>query len=285
MTAAQTAPESPRADRPTPPRALLRPLEPRDLAHVPPGWTAGPPDWVGIGCGKSGSTWWHEMLLQHPQVVPNRAGEKELHHFSHFDYRGPSAEAVALYRELFARPPGAISGEFTGTYLTLPLALSHLAEAAPGARLIALVRNPIDRAVSTYNQFARKRARFFDLDPERERILETFSLLPEALGSCRVAAGFREVARRFPPEQLLVLQYERCKRDPAGEMRRCLAFLGVDADWAPADPERPVNRRPYVVPRPDADGRARLRDYYVDDVEELLERFPTLDRALWPDFA
>jgi len=39
------------------PPPLLRPLDVRDLAPVPDGWTAGPPDFVGIGCGKSGSTW------------------------------------------------------------------------------------------------------------------------------------------------------------------------------------------------------------------------------------
>jgi len=56
-------------------RAFVR----ADLAPVPAHWRIGGPDFVAIGCGKAGSTWWWSLIDSHPHVVPNRLHQKELH--------------------------------------------------------------------------------------------------------------------------------------------------------------------------------------------------------------
>ncbi|QDU68300.1 sulfotransferase [Engelhardtia mirabilis] len=266
------------------PRPLARPLVDGDLAPVPASWRVGPPDFVGLGCGKAGTTWWWCLLEQHPQVVPNRAGEKELHHFSHFDLRGPDAAAIEVYRRAFAAPPGAISGEFTCTYLNQPLAVDWLHAAAPTARCIAMLRNPIDRAVSAYNMLETGRAKLFGLEGEAEHALLAFSLFPEAMQSSLVAGPLERAIELFGRDQVQVLQYERCQRDGAAQFRRTCEFLGIDPSFVPSDLTRPVNDRAYTIAKPDAERRRRLAAYFRHDVERLAGLCPELELGLWPDF-
>ncbi|MCC6409051.1 MAG: sulfotransferase, partial [Planctomycetes bacterium] len=263
---------------------ILRPFERADLAPVPSGWRVGPPDFVAIGCGRAGSTWWWNLIEHHPAVVPNRLGQKELHYFAHFGWDGPDADAIATYREAFAAPEGAVCGDGTFNYLYHPLAIQHLWCAAPETKLFAILRNPVDRMVSNYDMFLRRRLRWLRLDAERERVTRTFSLWDEAVTACRLADGFRAVLKRWPRERLLVLQYERCCQDPLGELARTYRFLGVDERFVPRDWQRPVNRERHELRAPDAAARVRLAEQFEGDVDALCALLPELDRTLWRDF-
>ncbi|MBL8843820.1 MAG: sulfotransferase [Planctomycetes bacterium] len=256
-----------------------------DLKPVAPGWRVGPPDFVGLGCGKSGGSWWYELLQRHPQVVPNRLDAKELHYFCHHDFRGPDDAAKQLYREAFARPDGKVCGEWSGNFLNHPLALGYLLDTAPDAKFVAILRNPVDRAVSNWNQFLHGRKQLLGLEGERERLLEDYSLFPEALWSCRIADALHQLFARVPRSQVLVLQYEALKAAPLPAWQRTCEFLGIDPRCTPRDFEQPVNRKPYLVPKPDAAARARLADYFADDVAATAALLPELDLALWRDFA
>jgi hypothetical protein len=239
---------------------------------------------VLIGCGRAGSTWWWSLIESHPQVVANRLQQKELHYFLHFGWDGPSAEQIAVYREAFAAPPGSICGDGTANYLYVPLAIDHLWRAAPEARLIAMVRNPIDRFTSNYDMFLRRRLRWFGLTPEQARVLRV-SLWAEAANACRLADGFRAVLRRWPRQHLLVLQFEQCRRDPRGELARTYRFLGIEDSFVPPDPATPVNRETHELPPASAAARVRLAEFFEADVNAVLAMFPELERELWTDFA
>ncbi|MCK6448495.1 MAG: sulfotransferase [Planctomycetes bacterium] len=264
---------------------LLRPFERSDLKPVPADWRVGPPDFVAIGCGRAGSTWWWNLIEAHPQVVPNRLDQKELHYFAHFGWDGPDERAIATYREAFAAPRGAICGDGTFNYVYHPLAMQHLWRAAPETKLFAIVRNPVDRFVSNYDMFLRRRLRWLGLDEERSRVTRTFSLWDEATTACRLADGFRAALKRWPREKLLVLQYERCCADPRGELARTYRFFGIDESFVPTDLVSPVNQERHQLASPDAAARARLAEQFEGDVEQLCALLPELDRSLWPDFA
>ena len=62
----------------TMPEGMNRPFTLDDLKKVQQGWHIGPPDFVGVASGSAGSSWWYSLLLQHPQIVPNRLNMKEL---------------------------------------------------------------------------------------------------------------------------------------------------------------------------------------------------------------
>ncbi|MEL6349091.1 MAG: sulfotransferase domain-containing protein, partial [Myxococcota bacterium] len=212
--------------------------------------------------------------------------DKELHFLCHYDYRGLSEEDVETYRAAFAAPPGKICGEFSGNILQHPMAIAYMAQAAPSAKIIALVRNPIDRTISAYNQFMSFRAPA--LVPENgpmRRIFENFSLFPEAMNASRLARPFREVLDHFPREQVLVLQYEACRADPVTAIRQTWDFLGLRQTGTPPGLRQRGHRIPYVIERPNPTQRQQMATWFQGDVDAFFGMFPELDRSLWEDFA
>ena len=106
------------------------------------------PNFLVIGAQRSGTTWLDTALRAHPQVyLPER--RKEIHYFDEHYSRG-----AEWYREFFsaaaARPGLKAIGEVTPRYLFDPLVPQRIAGDFPSMRLIAILRNPADRA---YSQF------------------------------------------------------------------------------------------------------------------------------------
>jgi hypothetical protein len=136
--------------------------------------TGALPDFVIIGAQKGGTTSLYRLLAQHPYVRP--AVEKELHYFSLFFDRG-----VEWYRSCFPalrqeNVQSTITGEASPYYLFHPHAPRRMAEAVPRARLIALLRNPVDRAYSHYNHEVTTVSRLFGAGVEPLTFAEALQL-------------------------------------------------------------------------------------------------------------
>lgn len=239
------------------------------------------PDYVGVGAAKAGTTWWSQVIEHHPCVPPNRLGAKELHGLTHFGWRSPSPEQIRTYREAFAAHPHERCGEFTPLYLGHPLAIDALADAAPDTRVLILLRDPVDRAVSMLNQLHLARDAWLGLHGRRARVLRDYSWFPEAVDLGRLVAGMRRVRARFPPERVLVLQYEQLRADPEAGYARTMRWLELEPS---ADPplRRAAHRQPYHIPRPTVEGRSRLAAWMAADCQQLLRLCPELDADLWP---
>ncbi|MDH3665210.1 MAG: sulfotransferase domain-containing protein, partial [Alphaproteobacteria bacterium] len=107
------------------------------------------PDFIIIGATKSATTWLQRCLQQHPQIFMPMS---ELHYFSRCYDRGD-----AWYQAQFAgAAPGQLIGEKSNSYFDEPPAETRLKGYAPSARLIAQLRNPIDRAYSDYCMLLRR---------------------------------------------------------------------------------------------------------------------------------
>jgi sulfotransferase family protein len=148
-----------------------------------------------------------------------------------------------------------------------------LAQAAPEARLLLMLRDPVERFRSGLAHQLRHRA------------APTGATVTEA-----VARGFYDLAlvrwsEHFPPDRVLVLQYERCAADPGGELARTYGFLGLDDGFRPPNLHRAVAVTTEGKVDLDDDARLRLVDTYAPDVRALMARFPELDLTLWPNFA
>lgn len=267
---------------------LFMPFRREHLAPLPAqGWTTHPPDFVGIGAPKCGTTWWYQLMLEHPQIVDNRAGCKELNYFLHFQHHALPAAEIALYREAFATPPGAVCGEFSTQYLVYPACLEHLVLAAPETQIIVILRNPIDRFISHLNQLVTKRGRrlFADLDEKSRYTLQTYGFYTEAILPSLYSIGLARLFHYFDREQILVLQFERSVQSPEEELARTYRFMGVDDRFRPQNYRDPVKQGRYAITKPDADERRRLAAYFQEDVQRVFSLCPELDPALWPDFS
>lgn len=82
---------------------------------------------------------------------------------------------------------------------------------------------------------------------------------------------------------MLILQYERCRRDVQSELERTCRFLGLEP-FEPVAPSLPVNDSSYSIPPLTPVDRANLCRYFRDDVHQLCEQTDDITPALWPDF-
>ena len=242
---------------------------------MPPAEATGPPHFVGVGAQRAGTTWWFRTLLGHPQIRAPRGRTKELHFFDRFCAVEMRDDDVARYHDLFPREEGQVAGEWTPRYMSDAWTPRLLRRAAPGARLLVMLRDPIER----YRSGVAHR-----IATEPDRPLELIAA--DAVERGRYAAQLARLHEHFAAERILVLQYERCRADPVGEYRRTLRFLEVDEGHDPEAIERA--RGTTMEARKDPlwpDIEAALRQVLEPDVERLAELVPHLDVELWPHFA
>jgi hypothetical protein len=240
-------------------------------------WIAGPPDFVGVGVQRSGTNWWWRLVCDHPGI--HATGAKERHFFDGYFARQFSEDDVRAYHRLFPRPPGYLIGEWTPRYMhdfwTPPL----LREAAPDARILVLLRDPLARYRSgfTYESDALKRA----VRRRRRRYVAAMDA-NDALSRSLYARPMATLLECFDRSQILVLQYERCVEDPARELRRTYEFLGLGSiDHVPASLRDRLGQKPPPVQFTDAVTDAARR-VFVRDMIELKAIVPEIDLDLWP---
>lgn len=241
------------------------------------------PDFIIIGAQRCGTTSLHSYLTAHPLV--GAPCEKELHFFDYGFERG-----LAWYRSNFpwrlrrALGQTFITGEASPYYMFHPLAARRIRQAVPDARLIVLLRNPVDRAYSHYHhtvRIGRETLSFEDaieaeperLDGEREKILRGQGYYSHAHQSFSyVSRGIyvdqlREWMSVFPREQFLILRSEDFYADPGATVGRVLEFLGLPA-W---DQIRYKKFNDASYPEMDPAMRKRLADVFRPHNRRLYE--------------
>ncbi|HET7555890.1 MAG TPA: sulfotransferase domain-containing protein [Gaiellaceae bacterium] len=238
------------------------------------------PDFLVLGAQKAGTTALYTYLRRHPDLAG--PSWKEVSFFDRHWVRG-----VAWYRGNFpnnARTRGKLVGEASPSYLFHPLAPERVQEVVPEARLVALVRNPVDRALSHYNHevaLGREPLPFEEaLDAEDERLrgeVERMLADPEYFsrewwGHTYKARGrYAEQLERwlavFPQEQLLVVPTDDLAADPGGAYGRVLAFLGVQPHRLDSYPR--VYERQYEPMKPGT--RERLAAEFDEPNRRLYE--------------
>ena len=255
---------------PGPPR---RPGLPPPIPPCPAGWLTGPPDFVGVGVQRAGTTRWYRMLLAHPGVTHIPESRKEVHYFERFWHDGGfSEDVVETYHRYFPRPEGSLVGEFTPRYMFDSRTPGLLAAAAPEARLLAILRDPIERYRSHMARYVARHG--------SERPIDVF-VETDAVARGDYAQQLARVLRHFPREQLLVLQFERTLADPRSQLRRTYEFLGLDADFVPEGLEHRFHPGTLDLELP-TDLEADLAATYALETRALLEIVPDLDLDLWP---
>jgi len=251
--------------------------------ECPQGWTTGPPDFVGIGAQRSGTSWWYRDALQaHPRVAAAPGRAKEVHFFDRYAGEAVEDDFADRYARFFPRPPGSIAGEWTPDYMYAPWSLSLLAEAAPEARFLIMLRDPVERFRSEVSPALKGLA---------ESGLNALTML--AVSSSVLHSSYHRPVRRalevLGRDRVLILQYERCLADPLAEMQRTQRFLGLEPVTS-APPGLAVREGMQLrvfggekLELPARVGRD-LGAALADDVRALARLCPEVDPGLWPSF-
>ncbi|NHC45801.1 sulfotransferase family protein [Motilibacter aurantiacus] len=221
------------------------------------------PDFFLVGAPKAGTTALHAALVAHPGLHLSRV--KEPKYFLCDDrpparsgQRGPGDAHSArewvwrrdAYEALFAdAPPGALRGESTPFYLYDRGAQERLRGTVPHAKLIAVVRDPVDRAYSNWMHLWSD-----GLEPvddfveacrcEDARVAAGWAPFWHYSRLGRYGEQLRHLYSLFPREQVLVLRYRQLVDEPQQTLDTVCSFLGVPRGHAVDAP--PENVRPYV---------------------------------------
>lgn len=240
------------------------------------------PDFLIIGVQKGGTTSLYHYLGQHPRV---RAVEpKEIHYFDRHYAQGGSWYRSHFGESRLPRPLRRwITGEATPYYIFHPHAPDRIARDLPHAKLIVLLRDPVERAFSQYKMEAGRgieplsfrealEAEEHRLAGERERMLADpeYHSVPYQSFSYKARGRYVEQLRLwyslFPRRQILVLSAEDLYREPEGVYRNALQFLGL--------PE-------YQLTNYEVMNRGRSEQLPPDIREELASYFAPYNRELF----
>jgi hypothetical protein len=201
------------------------------------------PTFLVIGAYKSGTTTLHHVLRAHPDVYVPERREPSYFAFADSDDRTRPAWHRAVrdedeYRRLFA-PAGAAAafGEVSPEYLLHPDAAAAIARRIPDVTLLAVLRNPVDRAFSDWAMYRRdgtERLSFeaaLDVQEERRQRGEPTGSYLEA---GRYAEQLQRFVAAFGPRRVHVWLYDDVTNDAAAAYREIFTVLGVRAVAVPS---------------------------------------------------
>lgn len=211
------------------------------------------PDFFIVGAQRSGTTSLYELLRAHPQVF--MSAHKEPHYFSKDRLRLDADFVVrseSAYLNLFDRAPNAqLCGEASPSYLWHPDAAERIYAQQPHAKIIAILRHPIDRAFSQYRMDLADGMRpvsFYDAIQRAcqrgEKVYGTGELYVE-LGL--YAEQLTRYVKVFPRVRVLLLDFRDLVSDARTLLKRVAAFLEIDAAGFTEEAMRAHNQT--VMPR------------------------------------
>lgn len=198
------------------------------------------PDFLIIGAKRSGTSTLFSLLSEHPEVY---GGDKEIHYFDFNLDKG-----IGWYRDHFQdAQPDQIAGEATQTYLFDPNIPERIASTLPDVKLIAILRDPVQRAYSEYRYAVARGLEDLTLEEaietEPERAAQSY---PDFLSKSYVQRGMYQqqlerVLEFFPRSHLHVVLLEDLMVSPDLVYADLCRYLGIDDGFLPSDISRRVN--------------------------------------------
>ena len=187
---------------------------------------------------KSGTTSLHSYMSQHPDIYMPGGKGQETHYFDNpVNYK----KGLSWYSEKFsAASDQQVIGQTRPIYMFLDYVPKRIYEVMPDAKLLFILRNPIDRAYSHYwhewkkNREPHSFKKALELEEGRLQgddytALKDYSYLSRGF-------YFEQISRYlglFPSSQIKVVIFEEFLKDPKSHTRDCYKFLGVDDDFSP----------------------------------------------------
>lgn len=211
------------------------------------------PNFIIIGAAKSGTTALYRYLRQHPDIF--MSDRKEPHHFSYTeetkktngpsDYIWTAITDPVEYENLFSEVKDEIAvGEASPTYIYVPGTAERIYEKIPNANLIAILRNPVDRAYSAYMHLIRDDRETVNtfkeaLALEDERIKNNWGPIYHYTRAGMYYEQLTRYYKLFPKEKIMVIIYDDFKKQPLKIIQQIFEFLGVDPSFVPDTSSKP----------------------------------------------
>ena len=197
------------------------------------------PNFLIIGAMKSGTTALYYYLEQHPQIYMSPV--KEPNFFCFAGQEGSESKSVTrieAYRQLFkgVSEERAI-GEASHCYLYEPGAVARIQQYVPEAKLVAILRNPVERAYSHFLHMVRSGTEpltdFAQALREEEVGAYQKRSYQDYIGRGRYYEQLNRYFDAFNSEQIRVYLYEDLDKAPIDTLQDTFRFLGVEDSFVP----------------------------------------------------
>lgn len=193
-------------------------------------------NFIGIGAGRSASTWIFRCLCAHPRICG--AKRKETKFFLYKDKK------IKEYKRYFSHcDPILLKGEFTPSYLYSETAAKRIKKNFPDAKLLVCLRNPIERLISHYH-FRAARGELNEKEIEKEINKDLINYPADKNGILEKGFYYKYLLmyfKIFPRNQILVMIFEDIEKDPVNFIQRIYKFLGVDPKFVPREINEKIN--------------------------------------------
>jgi hypothetical protein len=203
-------------------------------------------DFIVIGAQKAGTTSLWQYLRPHPRLHLARSKEAPFFSTTEADHPGALDEFMRVH--FGDAPDGALLGKATTSYMMgcpgagIEQLVKRISAALPDVKLLALLRDPIERAVSGYTMAVRRGKERRSVDAAMSELLEPAELarsrLDLTLGNSYVVLG--EYGRilgayrsAFPADRFLIAYSEDLARDPGSVIDTVLVHLDLDPGFRP----------------------------------------------------
>ena len=263
------------------------------------------PNFFIVGANKGGTTSLHYYCSQHPEIFMAQAKEPMF-----FTSTGPAQAqqpdeenntdglyykyfTLQEYLALFETATEPIRGESSTNYLPNPNAAMWISKFNSNSKIIAILRDPIERAVSDFEfqikvnksegrtlSMAMNDALNKRIDPRHKNLVgENLTRTPARyLGLGLYGSQVALYKQYFPDNQLLIADYEEYNKETIEFVRKVYSFLGV-GDFTPPDIKR-LNTSGKPKPQLDEDLLGKMKEFFRDDILQLQE-FVNFDVMKW----
>lgn len=172
------------------------------------------PNFIYIGPDKAGSSWLHDVLIEHPQVFMTPA--KDLYFFDRYYDKGLDWYAAHFERATDEK----IVGEVCQDYLFHPEAAARIEASLTDPRFMVTLRDPVDRAFSSYLYMLK-------MGQQPGSFGEALKTRPELLDHGRYGSGLARFADRFGDDSIYVAVFDDLQADPEGFVGDLFEWLGL----------------------------------------------------------
>ena len=234
-----------------------------------------------VGTQKAGSTALDAYLRKHPEIGLPRV--KELHYFNKPEHEFASFGQASYHEAFNFKAIKRTYGEVTPAYLFSEDAPRRIYEYNHKMKIIAILRNPVDRAFSHWNMNRKQGKEPYDFETalriEKLRATEkipeqdyTFSYSERGLYSEQI----RRYQRYFKDHNLLFIQYDDLKNKPELVCNEICKFLNVKPFYSPLETKHQLIYPEQIKP----ETQKTLRAYFETDIRET-ERLLQWDCSAW----
>lgn len=264
------------------------------------------PNFFIVGANKAGTTSLHYYCSQHPDIFMAAAKEPMF-----FTSRSPAQEkgldeesnktrkyrhyfTLQEYMELFESATEPLRGESSTNYLAHPDAAVWISKFNPNSKIIAILRNPVERAISDFKfqiKVNKWEKRSFSQaindaldgrikDEHTDLVKGALSFSPRRYLTLGLYGSHVEKYKKyFPEKNLLIADYDDYNKDTKGFVQRVYKFLGTDDLFSPDIRRLNTSNNEGEFPL-DKELAVKIKDFFKEDIIQL-QKLVDFDVIKW----